>query len=180
MPPKCYSMRVTRHQHHKQILFDDSLHNPNLENFQSAKYLGITITDSMDRVSTFQKTKGLGFPSQELGFFHLGVLRKLHIKLWFNINWSMQHPFGVLTRNFRLIRLRKFRGQRSAGPAGDGKTRVVSAKCCPEESPRTIHRPQRSFEHSSFSQNIVKSFLFVLFLLVFFRKIRTSWHNVQL
>ena len=41
----------------------------------------------------------------------------------------MQHPFGALARNFRLIRLRKFRGQQPAGPAGDCKTRVVSAKC---------------------------------------------------
>ena len=41
----------------------------------------------------------------------------------------MQHPFGALTRNFRLIRLRKFRGQQLAGPAGDGGTQVVSAKC---------------------------------------------------
>ena len=40
----------------------------------------------------------------------------------------MQHPFGALTRNFRLIRLRKFRGQQPTGPAGDGETRVVSAK----------------------------------------------------
>ena len=37
----------------------------------------------------------------------------------------MQHPFGALTRNLRLIRLRKFRGQLPAGPAGDGETRVV-------------------------------------------------------
>ena len=41
----------------------------------------------------------------------------------------MQHPFGALTRNFRLIILRKFRGQQPAGPARDGETRVVSAKC---------------------------------------------------
>ena len=41
----------------------------------------------------------------------------------------MQHLFGALTRNFRLIRLRKFRGQKPAGPEGDGETRVVSAKC---------------------------------------------------
>ena len=45
---KCHSMRVTRHQHHRQILFDYSLHNQTLENVQSAKYLGITITDNMD------------------------------------------------------------------------------------------------------------------------------------
>ena len=41
----------------------------------------------------------------------------------------MQHPCGALTRNFSLIRLRKFRGQQPAGPAGDGETRVVSTKC---------------------------------------------------
>ena len=41
----------------------------------------------------------------------------------------MQHPFGALTRNFRLIRLRKFSGRQPAGPAGDGETWVVSAKC---------------------------------------------------
>ena len=39
---------VTQNQHHKQILFDYSLHNQTLENVQSAKYLGITITDNMD------------------------------------------------------------------------------------------------------------------------------------
>ena len=36
---KCHSMRVTRHQHHKQILFYYSLHNQTLESVQSAKYL---------------------------------------------------------------------------------------------------------------------------------------------
>ena len=41
----------------------------------------------------------------------------------------MLRPFGVLTRNFRLIRLGKFRGQQPAGPAGDGETRVVLVKC---------------------------------------------------
>ena len=42
------TMRVTWHQHHKEILFDYSQHNQTLENVQSAKYLGITITDNMD------------------------------------------------------------------------------------------------------------------------------------
>ena len=41
----------------------------------------------------------------------------------------MQQPFRALTRNFRLIRLRKFRGQQSTGPARDGEIRVVSVKC---------------------------------------------------
>ena len=40
----------------------------------------------------------------------------------------MQHPYGALTRNFRLIRLKKFRGQQPAGPTGDGETWVVSVE----------------------------------------------------
>ena len=70
----CHSMRVTRHQHHKQILFDYSLlHNQTLENVQSAKYLGITITDNMDwgqHVSEFSSkaTKTLVFLRRNLAF----------------------------------------------------------------------------------------------------------------
>ena len=70
---KCHSMRVTRHQHHKQILFGYSLHNQTLENVQSAKYLGITITDNMDwgqHISgiSSKATKTLGFLRRNLAF----------------------------------------------------------------------------------------------------------------
>ena len=70
---KCHSMRVTRHQHHKQILFDVSLHNQTLENVQSAKYLGITITDNMDwgqHVSEISSkaTKTLSFLRRNLAY----------------------------------------------------------------------------------------------------------------
>ena len=70
---KCHSMRVTRHQHHKQILFYYLLHNQTLENVQPAKYLGITITDSMDwgpylsEISS-KATKTLGFLRRNLAF----------------------------------------------------------------------------------------------------------------
>ena len=70
---KCHSMRVTRHQHHKQILFNYSLHNQTFENVLSAKYLGITITDNMDwgqHVSDISSkaTKTLGFLRRNLAF----------------------------------------------------------------------------------------------------------------
>ena len=70
---KCHSIRVTRHQHHKQILFDYSLHNQNLENVKSAKYLGITITDNMylgQHVSEISSkaSKTLGFLRRTLAF----------------------------------------------------------------------------------------------------------------
>ena len=66
-------MRVTGHQHHKRILFDYTLHNQTLENVQSAKYLGITITDNMDccqHVSEISSkaTKTLGFLRRNLAF----------------------------------------------------------------------------------------------------------------
>ena len=70
---KCHSLRVTRHQHHKQILFDYSLHNQTLENFQSVNYLGITISDNMDwgqHISEISSkaTKTLGFLRRNLAF----------------------------------------------------------------------------------------------------------------
>ena len=70
---KCHSISVTRHQHHKQILFDYSLHNQTLQNVQSAKYLGIIITDNMDwgqNVSEISSkaTKTLGFLHRNLAF----------------------------------------------------------------------------------------------------------------
>ena len=70
---KYHSIRVTLHQHHKQILFDYSLHKQTVENVQSAKYLGITITDNMDwgqHVSDISSkaTKTLGFLRRTLAF----------------------------------------------------------------------------------------------------------------
>ena len=66
-------LRVTRHQHHKHILFDYSLHNQTLENVQSAKYLGKTISDNMDwgqHISEISSkaTKTLGFLRMNLAF----------------------------------------------------------------------------------------------------------------
>ena len=42
---KCHSMRVTRHYSHKQIIHDYTLHQQTVANVQSAKYLGIPITE---------------------------------------------------------------------------------------------------------------------------------------
>ena len=63
---KCHSMRVTRHLPDKHILFDYTLHQQKLEQVQSAKYLGITITDNLDwgqHVSEIscKATKTMGF-----------------------------------------------------------------------------------------------------------------------
>ena len=68
---KCHSMRVTRHLHDKQILFDYTLHQQKLEQVQSAKYLGLTITDNLDwgqHVSEIscKATKTMGFLRRNL------------------------------------------------------------------------------------------------------------------
>ena len=87
---KCHSMRVTRHQHHKQILFDYSLHNQNLENVQSANYLGLNISDNMDwgqHISEMSSkaTKTLGFLRRNLAFAPR-TTKEVAYKLWFGLN----------------------------------------------------------------------------------------------
>ena len=62
-----------RHQQHKHILFDYSLQNQTLENVQSAKYLGITISVYMDwgqHISEISSkaTKTHGFLHRNLSF----------------------------------------------------------------------------------------------------------------
>ena len=64
-------MRVTRHLPDKQILFDYTLHQQKLEQVQSAKYLGLTITDNLDwgqHVSEIscKATKTMGFLRRNL------------------------------------------------------------------------------------------------------------------
>ena len=70
---KCHSMRVTRHPPDKHIKFDYTLHQQRLEQVQSAKYLGITISDDLDwgqHISEIsaKATKTLGFLRYNLAF----------------------------------------------------------------------------------------------------------------
>ena len=132
---KCHSMRVTRHPPDKHIQFEYTLHQQRLEQVQSAKYLGITISDDLDwgqHISEISSkaTKTLGFLRRNLALnLHLGTLRKLHTKHWFVLSSSMQHLFGIPIMKLRLDRWRRYRGQLLGGPAGDGETPVASATC---------------------------------------------------
>ena len=60
---------------------------------------------------------------------HLGVLRRLQAKLWYALNWSMQHPFGGLIVKLRFSKWRRYRGRQPTGPAGGGATLVVLERC---------------------------------------------------
>ena len=82
-------------------------------------------------VSMSQKalpTKTLGFLRRNLAFAPRSTKEVAYITL---VRPKLEYaaPIWALTQNFRLIRLRKFRGKQPAGPEGDGETRVVSAKC---------------------------------------------------
>ena len=70
---KCHSMRVSRHLPDKPFKFEYSLHQQILEQVQSAKYLGITITDDLDwgqHISEISSkaTRTLGFLRRNLAF----------------------------------------------------------------------------------------------------------------
>ena len=105
---KCHSMRVTRHQHHKHILFDYSLHNQTLGDVRSAKYLGITISDDMDwgqHISEISSkaTKTLCFLRRNLAFAPKST-KEVAYKTLVRPKLEYAAPFGALTRNFRLTR----------------------------------------------------------------------------
>ena len=67
-------MRVTRHQHHKQMLSDYSLHNQTLKMFSGQNTLVLPSLITWIGVSTFQKSlpkqlsKALGFLRMNLAF----------------------------------------------------------------------------------------------------------------
>ena len=131
---KCYSTRVTRHYSHKKIIHDYTLHQQTLENLQSAKYLRKTITENMNwgqHISLVFRPKQLRLQvSFEVTWLsHLGVLRTLHTKLWYALNWSMQYPFGGHIVKLRFNKWRRYRGRQPAGPAGGGATLVVLEIC---------------------------------------------------
>ena len=106
---KCHSMRVTRHQHHKHILFDYSLHIQTLENVQSAKYLGITVSDNMDwgqhisEIST-KTTKTLGFLRRNLAFAPKSTnLELFPIGMVFLHRWSIPRLLRSLGHSRKLL-----------------------------------------------------------------------------
>ena len=129
---KCHSMRVTRLHPSRHIQFNYTLHQQTLEQVQSAKYLGLTITDDLDwgqHISeiTCKATKTLGFLRRNLALAPRHTKEVAYKTLVCNL--SLQLLFGIPIMKLRLIRWRRCRGLLPGGPAGDGGTPVVSVKC---------------------------------------------------
>ena len=106
---KCHLMRVTRHLPSNQIHFTYSLHQQTLEQVESAKYLGITITDNLEwgqHVSEISSiaTLRLWVFFGAIWHLHLSIQRKLHTK-----SSSMPLLFGIPIMKLRLKRWRKCR-----------------------------------------------------------------------
>ena len=105
----------------KHIQFEAHCINKNLEQVQSAKYIGITISDDLDwgqHISEIsaKATKTLRFLWRNLAFAPIGTLRKLHTKHWFALSSSMQHLFGIPIMKLGLDRWRRYSGQLPGGP----------------------------------------------------------------
>ena len=86
---KCHSMRVTRHLPINQIHINYSLHQQTLEQDESAKYIGFTITDNLEwgqHVSAISSkaTKTFGF-------------------LWRNLALAPRHTKEVAYQTFLSI-----------------------------------------------------------------------------
>ena len=130
---KCHSMRATGHQHYKHIIFDYSLHNQISENVQSAKYLGITISDNMDwgqHISEISSkaTKTLGFFRRNLAFAPKST-KEVAYKTLFRPKVEYVAPIWSPYSKLQINQVEKFRGQQPAGPAGDGEIQAVSERC---------------------------------------------------
>ena len=107
---KCHSMRVTRHLPGKQIQFNYSLHQQILKEVQSAKFLGITIKDSLDwgqHISkiTLKATRTLGFLRRNLTFAKASAY-KILIRPQLEYAAPIWHPY-VKTQAQQVERVKR-------------------------------------------------------------------------
>ena len=114
-------MRATRHLPSNQIHFNYSLHQQTLEQVESAKYLGITITDNLEwgqHVSEISSkaTKTLGFLRRNLALAHQHtkeVAYQTLVRPQLEYAAPIWHPIVKLRRK----RWRKCRRQQLGGSA---------------------------------------------------------------
>ena len=97
-------MSVTRSLSDKQIQFEYTLHQQNMERVQSSKYLAITVTMTWTGVNIF-----LNFHVKQFGL-GLGqrTLRRLHTKHYFALNSHMLCLFCIPITIYLMILSRSF------------------------------------------------------------------------
>ena len=110
-----------------------SLHNQTLENVQSAKYLGITISDKMDwgqHISEISSkaTKTLGFLRRNLAFAPRST-KEVAYKTLVRPKLEYAAPIWSPYSKLQINQVEKVQRTAAVGPAGDGVTQVVSARC---------------------------------------------------
>ena len=130
---KCHSMKVTRHQHHKHILFDYSLDNQALENVQLAKYLGITISDNMDwgqHISEISSkaTKTLGFLRRNFAFAHKST-KEVAYKTLVRPKLEYAVPIWSPYSKLQINQVEKVQRTAARWAARDGEIQILSARC---------------------------------------------------
>ena len=128
---KCHSVRVTRHAPDKKIQFVYSLHQQILEQVQSAKYLGITITDDLDwgqpisEISS-KATKTMGFLWHNLAFAPRHT-KEVAYKTLVRPQFEYAAPIWHSYNETHIGQVEKVQRTAVCGPAGDGETPVASA-----------------------------------------------------
>ena len=133
---RCCSVGVTRRPPGGHVQFDCTLHQQGLEQVQSARCLGITISDDLgwgQRVSwvSSRATRTLGFLRRNLAFAprHTG---EVAYKTLVRPGLECAAPIWRPCREAQVGRVGGgggFGGQLPGGPAGDGETQVASATC---------------------------------------------------
>ena len=118
----------------RHIQFNYTLHQQTLEQVQSAKYLGLTITDDLDwgqhsSEITCKATKTLGFLQRILTMaprHTKEVAYRTLVRPQLEYAAPIWHPYNE-TQTAKVEKVQ--RGLLPGRPAGDGGTPVASVKC---------------------------------------------------
>ena len=112
---------------------EDTLHQQTLENVQSAKYLGITITENMDwgqHISDISSkaTKTLGFLRRNFAFAPRST-KEVAYKTLVRPKLEYAAPIWSPYCKTQIQQVEKVQRTAAPGPAGGGATLVVLEKC---------------------------------------------------
>ena len=76
-----------------RLFADDCVLYRNIHSLQDC----LILQEDLDSLGLWEADWQMKFNVDKCHSSHLGVLRRLHTKLWYALNWSMQPPFGALT-----------------------------------------------------------------------------------